>query len=223
MFKRFLLRFAMLFLTLEIARAENLSHLMLNALHLYIQSRLAHSSALNQAGIRMRYRMMALNICLGSSEKPASQLLSEDFKGGHRYCKNADSNGHFVGIGLTQVNSQHLSRLGLTVEQLLDPCTNLRAGVWILTHFYIKALRQYKNPQSALLAAISAFNTGDFKSGFANGYVQKVMINAGITVPLLNITKPRRRLTTPASPAPSGHVNPRRQFLQAKFSKLEFE
>lgn len=131
-------------------------------------------------------------------------------------------NGHLVGIGLTQVSSQHLSRLGLTVEQLLDPCTNLRTGVWILTHFYINALRQYKHPQTALLAAISAFNTGNFKSGFTNGYVQKVMINAGVTVPTFKITKLRRRSTL-TSPTQPGYVNQRRHFLQAKFSKLEFE
>ncbi|CCD29351.1 Putative Lytic transglycosylase-like, catalytic precursor [Candidatus Glomeribacter gigasporarum BEG34] len=224
MFKRFLLRFAMLFLTLEIARAENLSHLMLQcapSVHPITLGALIRTEsggypyALSDDGpqhLPWQARKNLLRSFYPKTLKEATDIA-----------KMLIHNGHFVGIGLTQVNSQHLSRLGLTVEQLLDPCTNLRAGVWILTHFYIKALRQYKNPQSALLAAISAFNTGDFKSGFANGYVQKVMINAGITVPLLNITKPRRRLTTPASPAPSGHVNPRRQFLQAKFSKLEFE
>ncbi|WP_447859711.1 transglycosylase SLT domain-containing protein [Nitrospira calida] len=40
--------------------------------------------------------------------------------------------GANVDIGLAQINSRHLPRLGLQAHQLLEPCTNLRAGARIL-------------------------------------------------------------------------------------------
>lgn len=94
--------------------------------------------------------------------------------------------GHIVGLGLAQVNSRNLAKLGLTVEQALDPCTNLNAGGQILTKFYLRAFRKYGNPDKALIAAISAYNTGDFVAGIENGYVGKV-VRAGYTVPPLRV------------------------------------
>jgi type IV secretion system protein VirB1 len=82
--------------------------------------------------------------------------------------------GYSVDMGLTQVNSGNLARLGLTPQQLFDPCTNLRAGSSILTENYLGAAKQYGSGQIALKAALSAYNTGNYKAGIANGYVAKV-------------------------------------------------
>lgn len=94
--------------------------------------------------------------------------------------------GHIVAIGLTQVNAVNLPRLGLTIEQVLDPCTNIKAGAQILTDNYARALRQLgtSDPQAALQAALSAYWSGNFVTGFAGGYVQKVINNAGLAVEL---------------------------------------
>lgn len=92
--------------------------------------------------------------------------------------------GHIVGLGLTQVNSRNLAALGLSVEEALNPCTNLNAGAKILTKFYVQAYRKYGDQRKALIAAISAYNTGDFVAGINNGYVGRV-VNAGYTVPTL--------------------------------------
>ncbi len=94
--------------------------------------------------------------------------------------------GHIVAIGLTQVNSQNLPRLNLTVEQVLDPCTNIATGGKILTSFYASALKTLRttDPQAALHAALSAYWSGSFVRGFAGGYVQKVINNAGLAVEL---------------------------------------
>lgn len=81
--------------------------------------------------------------------------------------------GHSVDMGYMQVNSRHLRSLGYGVEDLFDPCKNLAAGAEILSRFYRTALSQYPNPQSALRAALSAYNTGDFQKGFSNGYVAR--------------------------------------------------
>ncbi len=81
--------------------------------------------------------------------------------------------GYSVDLGLMQVNSRNLARLGLTVEQVLDPCTNIRAGAAILTPSYKAAARIHGEGQTALLAALSAYNTGTFTRGFSNGYVRR--------------------------------------------------
>jgi type IV secretion system protein VirB1 len=73
-----------------------------------------------------------------------------------------------------QVNNRNLPALGYTVEQVLDdPCTNIRAGAAVLTADYAAAVRTHGEGQLALQAALSAYNTGDFYRGFANGYVAR--------------------------------------------------
>jgi type IV secretion system protein VirB1 len=79
----------------------------------------------------------------------------------HTYLKR----GYSVDIGLMQVNSRNLPALGYTVEQVLDPCTNIRAGGIILTEDYERAAQTYGEGQQALRAALSAYNTGDFQRG----------------------------------------------------------
>lgn len=94
--------------------------------------------------------------------------------------------GHKVAIGLTQVEAGNLLKMGLTIEDVLDPCTNIRAGAQILSQFYSSALRKIgpHDPQAALHAALSAYWSGDFVRGFKGGYVQKVINNAGLAVEL---------------------------------------
>ena len=81
--------------------------------------------------------------------------------------------GFSVDLGLMQVNSRHLAAYGVTVAAVLDPCTNIRIGATILTDNYATAARTRGDGQSALQAALSAYNTGDFVRGFANGYVAR--------------------------------------------------
>ncbi|MBN3815178.1 lytic transglycosylase domain-containing protein [Paraburkholderia sp. Se-20369] len=129
--------------------------------------------------------------------------------------------GHIVDIGLTQLNNRNLARLGLTVDQAVDPCTNLWAGGTVLSNFYVNASKQYRDQQGALLAAISAYNTGDFEKGFSNGYVNTVIRNAGMPVPALLTTGPR---VSTGSASRSSRSTPRRSvLLDAKFSELEVE
>ena len=81
-------------------------------------------------------------------------------------------------VGLMQINSSHIGEDGVTVEALLDPCTNLRVGARILTVNYKAALLKYPAGQPALRAALSMYNTGNFTSGFANGYVAQYYVEA---------------------------------------------
>lgn len=89
--------------------------------------------------------------------------------------------GHIVAIGLTQINAKNLPALGMTIADALDPCQNLRGGSRILGNFYQAALRKFgaSQPQATLQAALSSYWSGNFADGFAGGYVQKVLDNAG--------------------------------------------
>jgi type IV secretion system protein VirB1 len=101
--------------------------------------------------------------------------------------------GFSVDLGLAQINSENLSALGLTVEQVLDPCTNLRAGAAILSEGYARAMKVHGPGQQALQAALSAYNTGTLTRGFSNGYVAR---DYG-PVPALSITTEGKQAQNP--------------------------
>ena len=87
--------------------------------------------------------------------------------------------GYSVDLGLGQINSRNMRRLGLTWETVFDPCTNIAALGQILTQNY-QAVAEGRHPQTALRIAISLYNTGSTSRGFHNGYVAKVVGNAGV-------------------------------------------
>lgn len=88
--------------------------------------------------------------------------------------------GASIDMGLTQINSATMMSLGLTVEQVFDPCTNVYAGGTVLTRNYVQASRKEQNPQAALQMAFSAYNTGSYSRGFRNGYVNRI-VTRGLT------------------------------------------
>lgn len=87
--------------------------------------------------------------------------------------------GYSVDLGLGQINSRNMRWLGLTWETVFDPCTNVAALGRVLTTNYNSA-RAGRDPQSALRVALSMYNTGSQTRGFRNGYVAKVVANAGL-------------------------------------------
>lgn len=89
------------------------------------------------------------------------------------------NNNYNIDMGLGQVNSVNLKKTNLSVEDAFDPCKNLAASATILQWNYESASKKIPDQQAALKAAISAYNTGSFTRGFNNGYVQKVVANAG--------------------------------------------
>jgi type IV secretion system protein VirB1 len=86
--------------------------------------------------------------------------------------------GYSVDLGLAQINSRNLSRLGMTIEDALDPCRSLASGASILTQNFV-ATSSDQQPQARLRVALSMYNTGSRSRGFSNGYVGKVLANAG--------------------------------------------
>ena len=89
--------------------------------------------------------------------------------------------GYSVDLGLGQINSRNMPWLGLTWETVFDPCTNVAALGRVLTANYNSA-KAGRDPQAALRVALSMYNTGSQTRGFRNGYVAKVVSNAGIAI-----------------------------------------
>ena len=77
-----------------------------------------------------------------------------------------------IDMGLGQINSENLARLGYTVEDVFDVCKNLSAAALILQDNFTRASAKEGASQQALMKALSAYNTGDFARGIKNGYVQ---------------------------------------------------
>lgn len=88
--------------------------------------------------------------------------------------------GHNIDFGLTQINLVNAKKFHLTLNNLFDPCENIKVGAKILTENFIRTSRENTNEQIALLKAVSMYNTGSSHKGFANGYVKKVIGNAKI-------------------------------------------
>jgi len=87
--------------------------------------------------------------------------------------------------GLAQINITNLEWLSQSIEDLFDPCKNLKAASIILSDCYQRATRQNGKGRRALRAALSCYNTGNFNQGFVNGYVQKVIAQAQTYVPAI--------------------------------------
>lgn len=81
--------------------------------------------------------------------------------------------GYSVDMGLMQVNSRNLPRYGVTLKEIFDPCTNIRTGSHILYNAYQQTTRTTPDVQTALLRALSVYNTGNAQRGFSNGYVAR--------------------------------------------------
>ena len=129
--------------------------------------------------------------------------------------------GHSVDMGLMQINSANLPRLGMSVADVFVPCRNVEAGARILGDAYANAGEREGDKGRALRMALSAYNTGDFNAGFINGYVAAVEGQAAAyVVPSLAAAAPasppalrvRRASPAPAptaqTPAPGGDWNP---------------
>lgn len=94
--------------------------------------------------------------------------------------------GHSVDLGLMQINSHNLPRLGLQVRDIFNPCVSIGAASIILSDAYVGG-QTHEAQQQALRVTISRYNTGDAQRGFANGYVGKVEASARKIVPALDV------------------------------------
>ncbi|WP_309828850.1 lytic transglycosylase domain-containing protein [Paracidovorax wautersii] len=123
--------------------------------------------------------------------------------------KMLESGGYNYSLGAAQVNRINFRKYGLdSHEKAFDLCANLAAGASILANCYASAGGDWGK-------AFSCYYSGNFVTGFRDGYVQKVFdsINQGQAVaqvpsavsaiPLrTSSTQPRAAPTAAATPAP---------------------
>ncbi|WP_109105429.1 lytic transglycosylase domain-containing protein [Azospirillum sp. TSO35-2] len=93
--------------------------------------------------------------------------------------------GHSLDLGLMQLNSATLARLGLSVADAFEPCRNIAAGARVLADGYDPAGGE--DGQRALVRALSRYNTGSPTRGVANGYVARVRAGAAAVVPAIRL------------------------------------
>ena len=111
--------------------------------------------------------------------------------------------GRNVDLGLAQINSRNLSWLGLSLREVFEPCTNLRAAARVLQEGYVRSDAGRVGEQVALKTTLSYYNTGHPIRGVSNGYVGKVETAAGRIVPAIRAAGPAELSgATPAAPPP---------------------
>jgi type IV secretion system protein VirB1 len=135
---------------------------------------------------------LAINVNHLAGPQPKANTMSEAVEIARRFI----AAGFSVDLGVSQINSQNLGSLHYTIEDAFDPCKNLAGGAAILASFYGAAVTRYGEGQRALLAAISAYNTGSFWAGLENGYVRRVVGIPSIPIGEVAIS----RIQQPPSP-----------------------
>lgn len=98
--------------------------------------------------------------------------------------------GGSVDLGIAQINSGNLGWLGLSIEDAFEPCANLKAAARILTENFRTAAKTEADPQDALRAALSLYNTGHPRRGVQNGYVARVESSARRLLPAIKTLSP---------------------------------
>jgi len=78
-------------------------------------------------------------------------------------------------VGLAQINVRNFAKLGLDVETAFEPCANLRGMQVVLDDCFERASSQEPTGQRALRAALSCYYSGNFVTGFRQGYVRRVV------------------------------------------------
>jgi type IV secretion system protein VirB1 len=93
--------------------------------------------------------------------------------------------------GLAQINVRNFARLGLDAESAFDPCINLGAMQTLLQECFEKARLRGAHVQGALRQSFSCYYSGNFVSGFRDGYVRKIVQAASrfYSLPLLRTAK----------------------------------
>lgn len=105
----------------------------------------------------------------GRSYRPASAADAA------RIARELIGKGHSLDVGLAQINSRNLSRLGLGVDQAFDPCENLRAAQTVLLDGWSRA--------RTLMGMLSAYNSGQVTNTRGADYGAGVYAQAGTIVP----------------------------------------
>jgi len=101
-----------------------------------------------------------------------------------------EEKGYNFSLGLGQVNRKNFSRYGLaSYQDAFGPCTNLLAASKILADCYASANRDWGK-------AFSCYYSGNFMSGYRDGYVQKIYASIGQSLKARGASSPAAAIPT---------------------------
>jgi type IV secretion system protein VirB1 len=89
--------------------------------------------------------------------------------------RKLQADGWNFSVGLAQINARNFARLGLTSETAFDPCANLAAMQSLLQDCFDRASSRGDLAQHAVRKALSCYYSGNFVTGFRDGYVGRVV------------------------------------------------
>lgn len=98
-----------------------------------------------------------------------------------------EEKGYNYSVGIAQVNKKNFKHYGLTIETAFDACRNLKAGSEILKECFLRARKGNRDEQTALRAAFSCYYSGNFTTGFQEGYVMKVAGGSAVSPKAINV------------------------------------
>lgn len=119
--------------------------------------------------------------------------------------RELEAQGYNFSVGLGQVNRANLRKYGLdSYETAFDPCANLQAASRILADCYRDANGDWGK-------AFSCYYSGDFVTGYRDGYVQRVYAALGQAMPSATAEATPRSLlaastSNPVAPDPTPAV-----------------
>lgn len=90
-------------------------------------------------------------------------------------------------VGLAQINKANFPKYGIDASKALDACTNLKVAAKILGECFTKAQKTGASEEKALHDALSCYYSGNFKTGYKQGYVNSVRQNAGLSAQVPSI------------------------------------
>jgi len=101
------------------------------------------------------------------------------------------SQGHNLDMGLMQINSCHLGKKRLSLDDLFDPCENIKFGTSLLAHHFRMHSGDPDNSQ-VFFKALSAYNTGSAWRG--PEYINRILeaVNAPYRVAVANPPQERK-------------------------------
>ncbi|MCP5272046.1 MAG: lytic transglycosylase domain-containing protein [Burkholderiaceae bacterium] len=85
------------------------------------------------------------------------------------------TDGWDYSVGLAQINQRNFPRLGLTPSTAFEPCRNLQAMQAVLLDCQQRLDRPNQSRQTTLRQTLSCYYSGNPRTGFEHGYVQRVV------------------------------------------------
>lgn len=149
------------------------------------------------------FKPFAINI----NSKPPRAIFPKSREQAIEEVRKLQAKGLSFDAGYGQINSGNWRWLGITAESVFDPCTNLKAAQRVLVKCYEGASKTHRG-ESALHAALSCYNTGNYTNGIRNGYVAKVLAGAGLKVPALTDLPSTAPVQKPSPPPAQGTSQP---------------